>query len=51
MADAHTSHGNRPEDMDGRDPFAAVGMRSKVAELPQASNAMRLGPLEKIYLI
>ncbi len=37
--------------MDGRDPFAAVGMRSKVVELPQANNAMRLGPLEKIYLI
>ncbi|MFN2388948.1 MAG: hydrogenase expression protein HypE [Actinomycetota bacterium] len=51
MAEAHTSHGNRPEDMDPRDPFAAVGMRSKVEELPQASAQMRLGPLEKIYLI
>jgi hydrogenase small subunit len=50
-AEAHTSHGNFPADMDGRDPFAAVGMRSKVAELPQANNAMRLGPLEKVYLI
>jgi len=50
MAEAHTSHGKKPGDLSPEDPFAAIGMRSAVAELPQANARMRLGPVDKLYL-